>query len=368
MAAVTRPRRSTILLLFTAVALAPAVLAVTVGAAPVATPALGVRVDPGAAERVAPRTLDPFTAMDFVSATRGWATRGWAVSLEANVRTTDGGATWKQFALPGDMRYDPQAVDFVTAKVGFIVGIDGGQGLKRAVVLKSTNGGASWTVKKRFGSFDLLAGVCFVNTQKGWVVGRGGRIFTTTNGGTSWKAQSSKTTKTLYAIKFADASHGWAVGAGGTVVRTSNGGQKWSAKSITAADLYSIDFVNQARGWAAGASGLDAGDIRATSNGGKVWKQQGSGLGSALAPVGSIDFFNKDHGVAGGYFGMLLYTEDGGATWQAASAPGVSGLAVVGVKLLNEKLGFAACNNYTIVRTADGGKTWTTVLAPQPMR
>jgi photosystem II stability/assembly factor-like uncharacterized protein len=359
MAAFSLSRRSIILLLFTAVALAPAAFLVPAGAAPVAGSAIGGHLDPVAAGRVTPRTLNPFTAMDFVS-----TARGWAVSLEANVRTTDGGATWKQFSLPGDMRYDPQAVDFVTAKVGFIVGIDRGLGLKRAVVLKTTNGGVSWTVKKRFGSFDLLAGVCFVNAQKGWVAGRGGRIYATTDGGATWTAQRSRTTKTLYAVKFTAAGVGWAVGQGGTVVKTVNGGRTWSSKSISTADLYSVDFVNQAWGWTAGAKGLDAGDILATSTGGKVWQQQGAGLGGALAPVGSIDFFNKDHGVAGGYFGMLVYTEDGGASWQVASAPGASGVAVVGVRLLNEKVGFAACTNYTIVRTADGGKTWTTVLSP----
>lgn len=102
MAAVHCSRRSTIWLLFTVVVLAVAAFAVLTGVAPVARSTLGTSADPGAGARVAPRTLNPFTAMDFVS-----TTRGWAVSLEANVRTVDGGATWKQFALPGDMRYDP---------------------------------------------------------------------------------------------------------------------------------------------------------------------------------------------------------------------------------------------------------------------
>jgi photosystem II stability/assembly factor-like uncharacterized protein len=361
MAAVKQPRRSSILISLVIVALTGAAVALTALTA-AAAPAPGARIAPTAAERLSPRTLNPFTAMDFVS-----TSRGWAVSLEANVRTTDGGATWQQFTLPGDMRYDPQAVDFVTANVGFIVGIDHGQGQDQAVVLKSTNAGASWTVKKRFASFDLLAGVCFVTAQKGWVVGRGGRIFTTTNGGTSWKAQNSRTNRTLYSVAFADGTHGWAVGGAGTVVRTSNGGRTWSAKSITTADLYSVDFVGKTRGWVAGANGLDSGVILSTTTGGSVWTAQGDSLGTALAPVGSIDFFNKDHGVAGGYGGLLIYTQDGGADWQVASAPAVGGLAVAGVKLLNETVGFAACSNYTIVRAADGGKTWTTVLTPPPV-
>jgi photosystem II stability/assembly factor-like uncharacterized protein len=311
-----------------------------------------------AMERVVPRTLNPFTAMDCVS-----ASKAWAVSLEANVRTLDGGATWQSFSLPGTLRYDPQGVDFVNANVGYIVGIDiGAAGGNKAVVLKTKNGGTTWTVKKRFAGFDLLAGVCFVSTQKGWVAGRGGRIFKTTDGGASWKAQSSKTSKTLYAVKFVDATHGWAVGATGTVTKTADGGRSWASKSITTTDLLTVDFASVARGWTGGSIRFETGRILSTVNGGKAWKYQSGPAGTMFQPIASVDFLNKSIGLAGGVH-TLIYTTDGGSHWLGGS-PEPSGSVIVGVKLANAKVGFAACTNYTILKTVDGGATWTTVLAP----
>jgi len=310
----------------------------------------------------APRTLNPFTAIDFVS-----TDTGWAVHLEANVMTRDGGATWQTFSLPGDLRYDPQAVDFLNARVGYIVGIDYGSSAGSVgVVLKTTNGGKSWTVKKRF-DVDLLAGVSFVNTQKGWVVGRYGCIYRTTNGGNTWKEQVApvKGNATLYAVRFQDASHGWAVGGAGTIMRTTNGGKRWTKKTITTADLYSVDSTSSKRAWTAGsATDSSSGVVLATTNGGKTWKAQAAAGGAALPPLGGIDFWNKDKGISGGAFGSIFFTTDRGATWQPASATGAGGLGVMGVKLVNAMVGSAVCSNYTILRTDDGGATWKTVLQP----
>jgi photosystem II stability/assembly factor-like uncharacterized protein len=341
-------------------------LLVVVGGAAATPAAPGASSDggAGAADRVAPRTLNPFTAMDCVS-----ATKVWAVSLEANMRTTDGGATWKPFSLPGEMRYDPQAVDFVTSKVGYIVAVDT-KSPKRGVVLKTTNGGAKWTVKLR-ASVDLLAGVCFQNTQKGWVVGRAGCIYKTSNGGKTWIAQSAANVSkpTLYSVSFADATHGWAVGAAGTVMKTSNGGRTWSKKAVSANDLYGVDFVNASRGWTVGGLWTETGgigEIYVTANGGKTWTAQTGPGGTAPPVLACLDFWNKDAGILGG-IGSLLYTANGGSAWLAGT-PAPSGIAAMGVKMANAKVGFAACTNYTIVMTMDGGATWMTVLSPTPMR
>jgi photosystem II stability/assembly factor-like uncharacterized protein len=310
--------------------------------------------------RLAPRTLNPFTAMDCVS-----SMKAWAVSLEANVKTMDGGATWKAFSLPGDMRYDPQAVDFVNARIGFIVGIDrGASGGGKAVVLKTTDGGAHWSVKRRF-KFDLLAGVSFVSTRKGWIVGRGGRIYKTVNGGATWFAQDSPTGKTLYAVKFVDARRGWVVGVGGRVARTLDGGRTWKLKRVTTADLFTVDSVVMLRAWVGGGVRFESGRVLGTRNAGKAWAYQSGPGGTMFQPVGSIDFWDKDHGILGGS-GSLLYTNDGGTTWLPGS-PQPSGIMAVAVRLADEKVGFAACTNYTIMKTLDGGATWTTVLAPAPL-
>jgi len=80
--------------------------------------------------------------------------------------------------------------------------------------------------------------------------------------------------------------------------------------------------------------------------------------------VGGVDFTTRNRGVAVGAYGMALWTTDGGATWNLASAPGASGVAFHGVKMVTRSLGYAVCSNQTVLKTTDGGKSWVTILAP----
>ena len=77
------------------------------------------------------------------------------------------------------------------------------------------------------GTGSNLAGVSFVNVDRGWAVGDSGTILATGNGGATWSAQASGTANNLAGVSFVEASHGWAVGAGGTILATGDGGATW---------------------------------------------------------------------------------------------------------------------------------------------
>ncbi len=70
----------------------------------------------------------------------------------------------------------------------------------------------------------------FINNQEGWVVGSGGVIGHTTNGGTSWNEQTNPDTqnRTLIKVFFLDANNGWAVGVDGVILHTIDGGTTWT--------------------------------------------------------------------------------------------------------------------------------------------
>jgi photosystem II stability/assembly factor-like uncharacterized protein len=73
----------------------------------------------------------------------------------------------------------------------------------------------------------------------------------TSNGGTTWTAQTSTTTNTLDEISCVSASDCWASGAGGTIVATTtNGGTTWAAEtSGVNGNLTGVSFVNANDGW-----------------------------------------------------------------------------------------------------------------------
>ncbi|MFM2089580.1 MAG: hypothetical protein RLZZ127_69, partial [Planctomycetota bacterium] len=87
---------------------------------------------------------------------------------------------------------------------------------------------------------------------KGIVVGEGGVILYTINGGLTWTESRNAsgdrwTTKNLYGIDYINGTTvAFAVGAGGVVLRSDDGGQTWvSQPSGTSADLYAVSFVNK---------------------------------------------------------------------------------------------------------------------------
>lgn len=60
--------------------------------------------------------------------------------------------------------------------------------------------------------------------------------------------------------------------------------------------------------------------------------------------------------VAGGYWGAIYHTEDGGQTWSRAKS-GTNSL-IYGVSMADERRGWAVGQRGMILRTEDGGRTW----------
>ena len=83
-----------------------------------------------------------------------------------------------------------------------------------------------------------------------------GRVFTTSDGGRTWTAQTSNVRADLYDVKFVDGLEGWAAGAGGTLIHTVDGGRRWvSEPSGTTHALERLCFVGRRRGWVVGFGG-----------------------------------------------------------------------------------------------------------------
>src|SRR5262245_57512151 len=63
---------------------------------------------------------------------------------------------------------------------------------KLATTLRTTDGGTSWQQVEITTNTDInLKSVFFVNSSVGWVVGRPGGIFYTSDGGSGWVARHS---------------------------------------------------------------------------------------------------------------------------------------------------------------------------------
>ena len=91
--------------------------------------------------------------------------------------------------------------------------------------------GWEWVNPKPQGS--NLHSVQFVNQTTGYAVGDFGVILKTTDGGTSWSIQSSGISSNLYGLFFTEENTGTAIGGSGTILRTADGGSTWTVAHPT---------------------------------------------------------------------------------------------------------------------------------------
>jgi len=194
-----------------------------------------------------------FNSITFTDLNTGWiGGRGGAI-----LHTTDGGATWviQQSGTSDNIN----GVAFVNATTGWAVSDAYEDG--RSHILYTSDGGLTWADQLSNGLVDqngyeaALNSVRFTDPNTGWVVGTGGAIFHTTDGGTTWDAQPSAANVTLLGVTFPQAGSGWIVGAAGTILHTTDG-TTWSREqSGTANDLHGVAFGDEGNGWAVGAGG-----------------------------------------------------------------------------------------------------------------
>jgi photosystem II stability/assembly factor-like uncharacterized protein len=89
---------------------------------------------------------------------------------------------------------------------------------------------------------------------------------------------------------------------------------------------------------------------------GQIWtRMQGWGL-----DLQSIHWINDQKVVAAGE-NLIIYSEDGGATWKEAEQ--VFGFRFFDLSFLGESLGVAVGENGNIYRSSDGGKSWNKVAS-----
>src|SRR5208283_4476995 len=104
-------------------------------------------------------------------------------------------------------------IEIIDASNVYIVGDFG-------ILLKTTNGGTTWT-QIPSDPTTFLYGVVFYSATIGWVAGDGGVIMNTTDGGITWNFQTTPTQNTLWDIELIrSGSSGvlYAAGDGGTIL------------------------------------------------------------------------------------------------------------------------------------------------------
>jgi photosystem II stability/assembly factor-like uncharacterized protein len=140
---------------------------------------------------------------------------------------------------------------------------------------------------------DRFYDVQALSKDRAIIVGYGGKIAQTTDGGNSWIVADSGTDLALYAIRMADENHGWVVGQEGLVLHTDDGGKTWQKQESNA--TFKDTDGSTKRGYLFSAYALDAntawavGDrsiLTSTTDGGKTWTSRKVPGPATTSPAG----------------------------------------------------------------------------------
>ncbi|MFB7930018.1 WD40/YVTN/BNR-like repeat-containing protein [Streptomyces sp. NPDC056039] len=267
----------------------------------------------------------------------------WVAGTGGTVlRTTDGGASWRNVSPPGAGELQFRDVEAFDARRAVVLAIGEGEASR---VYRTDDGGATWTESFRNTDpkafYDCLA---FFDSRHGLAmsdpVDGKFRILSTGDGGRTWKVLPNTG---MPAAQEGEA--GFA--ASGQCLVTSGPKDVWLATG-GAARARVLHSADRGRTWTAADTALPAGD--------------------PARGVFALAFRDRAHGLAvGGDFRpdqpspqAAARTSDGGSTWRPAAAPPPayrSGVAW----LPHSRTAALAVGPTGTDLTSDGGRTWRTV-------
>lgn len=373
--------------------------------------------------------------LDFVSAAAGWMVAGGTLSSKDFAlhgarlyRTADGGRLWRAAPAPRDIR----SVCFGDSHRGWIAGgsrvwetADGGArwspafrapvrtlptwtpsvacagssvwvtftgnemslGHEPYVIYRRNGHGWTPVLKEGYsgslyptvrapdgpavtGEVDVLSPSLAFFDQASYGVGV---ISRTTDGGRTFDRRGIIVTGANESISFGDAEHGWLAGRG-VILATSDGGRIWREQypSPSPRPAGTIDFVSGSLGYGLGTAG-DPDAVLRTQNGGANWRiiselPDGPVLSWRGPARNALSFVSRSRGWAASSRGALWLTTDGGLRWTRQQLPGIAtrpGGRVDQIMFADARHGCLLSGGTNTWVTSDGGHTWSEAYCDQ---
>jgi photosystem II stability/assembly factor-like uncharacterized protein len=302
---------------------------------------------------------------------------GWAAGADvasdgyaAIFHTTDGGATWTRQAetLTQDALVYIRAVDSLTA---WVVGAqEGGYGQ----IYRTVDGGETWNRKGDLGQIpnEGLFDVDALDASTAWVVGGDNTILFTQDGGTTWVSKADPAydnSGTMTGVAAVTEDDVWVCNGGdnGFVIHTTDGGNSWTLECDTSlfgadVDLISLCAVNANCAFVVG----HAQTVIGTFDGGDHWE--------LLTPDTLQHGFLDANGVCAISDSILWVVLDAGTAWHSDDAgqnwenqptvPGANGYYMMRICAMDENIAWITGTNAyggddgILLFTTDGGATW----------
>jgi photosystem II stability/assembly factor-like uncharacterized protein len=228
-------------------------------------------------------------------------------------------------------------------------------------VFKTTNGGASWTLKNNGLSAWFVSCLCADPSNPNVLIAgtSGGGIFKTVNGGDTWTAKNSGLSNlTVRGLRIHPSNpFTYYAGTAGGFVYTTNGGTSWTALNGGLLDRDVRAVALDAGGNVLYAGGYWGGVHKSVGLG--AWQQKVEGMANTF--ISDIDCL-PDEGlvVQVSSYGQVFVSGDGGENWEDHSS-GIACEALTGIAIdqAAPDTVYVGADYGGVYKSANGGLTWT---------
>lgn len=227
------------------------------------------------------------------------------------------------------------------------------------IVLLSDDSGKSHRQAKAVPTDVTLTSVSFVDDRHGWAVGHWGVVLRTTDGGETWTLQrtDAQQDRPLFAVHFFDGQHGVAVGLWSLVLVTQDGGGHWEAVEMPIpdgskkADFNLLGLFADAKGHLFAPA--ERGMVLRSDDQGHHWSYLATGYkGSFWTGIATPD----GKLFVAGLRGSLYRSADDGRTWSridTRSKSSITALVIDGSQVVGVGL------EGLVLHSSDGGASFT---------
>lgn len=240
------------------------------------------------------------------------------------------------------------------------------------LILRTSDGGISWTSVFSGASNKGLHAVSFFNKTIGFVGGDAG-VYYTGDGGLTWTKRSTGITTDIWNIKCVDSSTVVAVGSSGyqMIYRSTDAGQSWTTKDSLSVGIYG-GFISLAfkgnfglTGGGNGSGYIYSSFWAFTSDGGKTWAFNDRGFGpispDKIVIMDTSNIYAIGNANSWKFESMLLFSSDKGVTWTEKHMLSGTAQQYTFLYFIDQFKGFLGDNSGDFFETKDGGTTWDTI-------
>jgi len=290
-----------------------------------------------------------YIGLHFVNKDTGWACGG----SMAIIKTTNGGADWTISETP--------AINNLILKIhsydGQIILDTGYDGM----ILRSNDGGETFEqIVSGVGTGIDLWGVQMVNDTLGWVCGLYQTLLKTTDAGLTWQQINPGVGQHYWAFDFLNELFGMIVCENGIILKTTDGGNTWTQKqTVDTRPLYTIDIIDSLHAAAAGEFGnevqYEGGKNVYSSDAGETW------ILNPDIPTYSdanwIEFVDADTGYSINYDDGVFKTTNRGQSWFS-----VGGDGKWHIDILEDGTGYCGGQELNIYKRTNGIENWSKIF------